>query len=293
MMPSFRRLRYRAARTRLNVPLIWLRHRGLDSADVFLASYPRSGQHWTRFQLFEIMNHTCADFESIERVIPKLGAHGAAPAILPSGGRLVQTHHPWRKEYQRAVYLVRDVRDVVLSVYAGEASLGLTRHFDITDFDGYLLPWLQGKLQIMSNWQNHVISWLESPLARNGNLLIVRFEDMRHHTEAVLRRMLEFLGVPFTTTSIRDAIANNSIEKMRAKEDSSMRFDPRTLGRKSGEEYRFVRTGTVGGWRAKLTKAQVQLIELYTGKALARIGYEFGPSLLREAAGVPGSRSVD
>src|SRR2546426_957477 len=155
-MLSFRRLRYRAARTRLNVPLIWLRHRGLDSADVFLASYPRSGQHWTRFQLFEIMNHACADFESVDHVIPRIGAHGAAPAILPSRGRLVQTHQPWRKEYQRAIYLVRDVRDVVLSVYAGEESLGLTRYFDITNFDGYLLPWLQGKLQIMGNWRNHV-----------------------------------------------------------------------------------------------------------------------------------------
>jgi hypothetical protein len=29
----------------------------------------------------------------------------------------------------------------------------------------------------------------------------------------------------------------------------------------------------VGGWRARLTDAQVQLIEQYTGQALARLGY--------------------
>jgi hypothetical protein len=273
MKASFQRFRYRAARTSLNVPLNWLRHRGLDSTDVFLASYPRSGQHWTRFLLFEILTGKSADFDILEDVIPKMGAHGKAPAILPEGGRLIQTHQPWRMEYKRAINLVRDVRDVVLSDYAMDESLDLARHFDITDFDSYLMPWLHGKVQTMGSWQDHVNSWLDSPLSRNGNLLVIKYEDMRKDPYDVLIQMVNFIGAPLDKPAIRDAIANNSLERMRAKEDSSKKYAPQALGRKSGEEYRFVRKGSVGGWRARMTDAQARLIERYAGNALSCLGY--------------------
>jgi hypothetical protein len=264
-MSTLRRLRYKAARTRLSVPLIWLRHRGLDPRDVFLASYPRSGQHWTRFQLFEILMRRSPDFDSLDNTIPQTGLHGKAPSILPGGSRLIQTHQPWRREYKRAILLVRDVRDVVLSDYAWDESLDLNKYLDITGFDGYLLPWLKGETQTpgAGSWQNHVHSWLDSPLANNGNLLLIRFEDMRRNPEECLVRMVEFLGVPADLKSIRDAISNNSLEK----------YDAQNLGRKLGEEHRFVRKGSVGGWRERLSDAQVRLIEQYAGGALARLGY--------------------
>lgn len=34
-----------------------------------------------------------------------------------------------------------------------------------------------------------------------------------------------------------------------------------------------MRSGSVGGWRGKLTKAQIELIERYAGEALKRLGY--------------------
>src|ERR1039458_1944252 len=145
MIQTVRGLRYRASKTSLLVPIIWLRHCGLDSADVLLASYPRSGQNWTRFLLYELLTRTPADFDTLEYVIPKIGAHGQAPALLPGCGRLIQTHEPWRKEYKRAIYLVRDVRDVLLSDYAWDDSLHLPAYFDIHNFDEYVLPWEIGR----------------------------------------------------------------------------------------------------------------------------------------------------
>lgn len=102
---------------------------------------------------------------------------------------------------------------------------------------------------------------------------MIRYEDMRRNTEVALVRLVEFLNVPADLRVIRQVIANNSIEKMRLKEDSSKKYAPKNLGRKSGEEHRFIRKGSVGGWRAKLTEAHVQVIEQYAGQALARLGY--------------------
>lgn len=294
MISTLRSLRYRAARTRLNVPLIWLRHRGLDSNDVFLASYPRSGQHWTRFQLFEILTRQSAEFDSLDATIPKIGEHGRAPSILPSGGRLIQTHQPWRKEYKRAIHLVRDVRDVILSDYAWDESLGLIERLGIRDFDSYLLPWLRGTTQTPGggSWQDHTNSWLDSPLANHGDVLTIRFEDMRRNTEAALASMVEFLGVHADRNLIRDVIANNSVEKMREKEDRSKKYDPKNLSRKAGEEHRFVRKGSVGGWRQRLTEAQLQVIEQHAGQALVRLGYSIGvPSAVEPLDSVSGTTS--
>jgi hypothetical protein len=271
-------------RTRLNVPLNWLRHRGLDPSDVFLASYPRSGQHWTRFQLFEILTHQPADFDGLDNTIPKIGEHSKAPAILPAGRRLIQTHEPWRKEYKRAILLVRDCRDIVLSEYAWGQSLDLNKHFDIIDFDGFLLSWLQARLQRMGSWQNHVHAWLDSPALKSGNVLMIKFEDMRKNPESALVSMLEFLDVAVDLNVVRAAISNNSIEKMRAKEDNSRKYDPKRLGRKPGEEYRFVRQGSIGGWRERLTNPQVNLIEQYAGTALARLGYSVGDCAAERAS---------
>jgi len=282
---SYRRLRYRAARTWLSNPLLWRLHRGLQAEDVYLASYPRSGQHWTRFQLFELLTHGSPDFDNLDNTIPPVGRHHHSPGILPGGGRLIQTHQKWRPEYKKAILLIRDVRDIVLSDYAWDESLDLTKHLDIKNLDDYLRPWLQGKTQTpgAGSWLDHLLSWLESPLAFNGNMLVIRFEDMRRNTEDELARMMEFLGVPVNRAQIREAIANNSVDKMRAKEDSSVKYDPRTVGRKLGEERRFIRKGSVGGWCNKLTDAQVKVIEEYAGAALARLGYPVGAAA-RETA---------
>jgi hypothetical protein len=280
---TYRRLRYRAARTRLSVPLIWIRHQGLNLEDIFLASYPRSGQHWARFQLCEILTRQPAEFDTLDRIIPPVERHRHAQSILPGGARLIQTHQPWRKDYNKAILLVRDVRDIVLSDYAWDESLNLTKHLDIANFDDYLVPWLTGQTQTPGggSWQDNLDSWLDSPLSSTGRLLVIRFEDMRRNTEEALVRMVEFLGVPVDRTLVRNAITNNSLDRMRAKEDASIKYNPQTLKRQSGEEHRFIRKGAVGGWRERLTDAQVKLIEKYAGNGLARLGYPAGGTHLK------------
>jgi hypothetical protein len=279
-MSALRRARYRASKTRLRVPLIWLRHRGLDSSDVFLASYPRSGNTWLRFQLAEILAGRGHGFENINRVAPELGRQGRALPLLPGEGRLIKTHESYRREYKKAVYLVRDVRDVALSKYTRDHGLGVSNYWGATEFDKYLLLFLQGKVAGFGPWQDHVHAWLDSPLAESANLLVVKYEDLRQDTDAMLQKIVEFLGADVSPTVIRDAVRNNSLEKMRAKEDTAH------LPWSNREEGRYICHGSVAGWRAKLTDAQLQCIHQYAGSALERIGYPVPKSL---TAGEPGS----
>jgi len=284
MMQTFRRVRAKAARSKVRVPMVWSWHLGLKPQDAFLASFPRSGSTWLRFMLYEILSGEDAGFLKIEDRLPEIHRHRGSQPILPGGGRLIKTHENYRIDYKRAVLLVRDVRDVFFSVYAGYVALGLAPILSKGDVDSFLKTFLEGEAVHTGSWQEHTRSWLESPLAKNGNLMVIRYEDLRRNPEELVGQLLQFVGVTPDVRSIRRAIENNTLQQMRAKEDNAKKAGEHSilLGNRTGadEVSGFVRKGAVGGWRDKLTDAQVKVFEQYAGNTLAALGYE--PGLVRE-----------
>jgi hypothetical protein len=267
-MSALKHWRARASRTRLRAPLVHLRHLGLDLSDVFLASYPRSGNTMLRFILAEALSGTPSSFDNIQQSIPEIGVHANAQALLPRNGRLIKTHEPYRSSYRRAIYIVRDVRDVMLSCFARETAMDVLH---IRSLDDYVLPFMQGRMTRFGSWQDHVESWLNSPLAQRGDLLLLNFETMKKDLEGTVLRCLQFLGANIDPVSILDAVRNNSLKKMRGKEDMAriLPKSPRELGRWIGH-------GSVQGWRAELTIDQLNLVDRFAGVQLARFGYPTG-----------------
>jgi hypothetical protein len=283
-MNTIKTLRYRASRTKLRMPKAWWQHRGLNDKDVFFASFERSGNTWLRFVLMEVLTQDSAGFLTVNNLLPELGTHQDAQAALPNGGRFIKTHEMYRSEYKRAIYLMRDLRDVMLSNWARDKEMGLSQYFDQgRGMDGWVESFLKGKVTRFGSWQQHVDSWVNSPLAKNGNLLVVRYEDLRKDTEPGLTEMLQFLGIQRDRDSIRRAIENNSLRAMREKEEkaknSGATLGKGTLLRKHSverEDGRFVRSGSVGGWREKLSDEQIQMVDHYAGEALLKTGYPLG-----------------
>jgi Sulfotransferase domain len=280
-MSFFAQFRRRLSRTSLRVPIVAYRHRGLRPNDVFIASYPRSGSTWLRFLLFELVTRESAGFDQVNEVLADVGRHGPAPALVPGGGRIIKTHEAYRTEYRKAVYLVRDPRDVALSEYAYE----LANRRIPAGFEDYLALFLKGKANGYGRWHAHVDSWLDSPIARQGRLLALKFEDLRRDTPGILAQVAGFLGVQADAKAIDGAIANNSVQRMQAKEDRSPQLPGAT-----GEQQRFIRSGSVGGWRQKLTADQARRIEEHEHDGLMRLGYA-----LTETAGtaVPSGDAVE
>jgi hypothetical protein len=264
-------IRYKLRATGLRTPLVWMRHRGLEPHDTFLASYPRSGNTWMRFLLAEVLANRAADFGSVRLTIPDLRRLRGAPRLVPGGGRLIRTHENYCWCYRKAIYIVRDPRDVAIS------------NFDIewTDatypgggFDGFVKEFVRGKANPHKAWQKHVWGWLHSPLVNTGNLLLIRYEDMHADVEKALARTLEFIGVPAEPELIRKAVKDNNLTRMREKEDGDRRATGVIVhGERVNGYGRHVGTGVVGGWRARLTDEQVELLENHAGDLLATLGY--------------------
>jgi hypothetical protein len=280
-MSLLRQLRRKASRSRLRAPVVWLRHLGLSPRDVFVASYPRSGSTWVRFLLVELLTRYTAGFDRVNHLIPDIGRHRTSPEMLPAGGRLIKTHELYRSAYRRAVYITRDVRDVVLSEFDYENA----RQRISEDFDTFLMLSLKSNVNGYGCWQDHVLSWLASPLARTDRLLLIKFEDLRARTEDTLTAVAEFLGIQPDRAAICTAITNNTVHRMREKEDQVSDIDGYSPVKANGDGTRFVRSGSIGGWRARLSESQVRLIEQYAGVGLTRLGY--AREALPVAVGMP------
>jgi hypothetical protein len=260
-VPTLRKVRHKIAKSPVHTPLAWVRHRSLIPSDVFVASYPRSGNTWLRFMLFEILLGQSPSFNHVDKVVPDIGKHGKASPVLPNHGRLIKTHEPYRREYKKAIYLVRDARDVALSEFAYQKALGLAGH----DFDDFLQRFLRGAVNPFGSWTAHVNSWMSAKDEGRAPILLVRFDEMRREPEVSLGKMMEFLGVPVDAEVIHRAVANNSVEKMRDQE----KLNPV----KASAKGRFIRSGAVEGWREKFTDAQAQIVQQCAGNVLSKLGY--------------------
>jgi len=283
-MPILRKLRHEMAKSPARTPLVWLRHQSLRANDVFLASYPRSGSTWLRFTLYEILSGEPSSFDKVNAALRGISDYKYGAGLLPNNGRFIGTHESYRPAYRRAVYLVRDVRDVALSEYAFETNLGIAPK----SMDDYLEDLFMGRKR-HGSWQHHVESWIDSPLAANGNLLFIRYEDLRKDSVEIFRQMVDFLGVKVSNDTIERAVANNTVQKMREKEDSLYKQDsysavPRRPQKGVGAGGRFIRSGSIGGWQGRLTPEQLNLIEKYTGPILLRLGYPMSTATETELA---------
>jgi hypothetical protein len=262
-------------------PLRWARkvawdHRGLERRDVFLACYPRSGSVWLRFLLVELLAGD-ASFEKITSLTPYVGRHVRAPALLPSGGRVIKTHEPWRTPYRRAIHLVRDPRAVALSYFGflqriqkivvrpgDDVAASLDRHVD---------AFLGGRVDAHGTWQSHLFSWRKAAGER-ADVLLVPYEQLRSDPVGELRRMAGWLGVELDAAAAAQVVERCTIERMRAAEASALAEAPRVFhpsARRTG--LRVVNEGSLEAWRERLTPDQQRRISEAFAEGLQLMGY--------------------
>jgi hypothetical protein len=223
-----------------------------------IASYPRSGNTWTKFMLAELLTGSEVDFCSEDDVVPHIGRHLAARRTLPENGRLIKTHEPYRRVYKRAIYLVRDVRDVALSF----RKLRYAEGFDDESFDDFLTRFVKGDIGGFGSWQAHVDSWLAAASTPGRDILVVRYEEIVDDPVAKLREMAKFLGVPANDVRLCEIVENNRPGKMRdRKTPYSTERMKLTIG-----------AGTYNNWQTQYSEPELVILEA-TMKTMRQAGY--------------------
>jgi len=217
---------------------------------IWLASYPRSGNTFLRVVLNSVFGlKTCSvygdanDIAADSRTADVVG-HEQLPADFDVDRAreedslyLVKTHGPPPNEDDKAIYLVRDGREVMLSYLKYENEFR-DPHTSLADVIYGNVPF--------GSWSRHLQAW--DPDKRR-NTLLLRFEDLVGNTPEAIGRLSGFLGVAPAGGSVP------SFEELHA-------INPR-----------FFRSGRKDSWKSAFSQDEQAAFLLRHYSAMVRYGY--------------------
>lgn len=272
-------IRVTLRRTPLRNAVMAYRHLGLRADDVFLASYPRSGNTWLKSLISTyVCGEAMNDFSDVRNTfVPIVGFHRGARAVVEGKGRLIKTHESFRSEYRRAIWIVRHPGDVLVSEYR----LALRKKLFDGTLDDYTEHFVQTPVCAGSNWEHHTLSWAGSPLAGTSQMLSLRYDELREKTEETLQRILVFLGFTLVEDKFRQAIEKNRIESMETRHAAYAQ----SLGNAIVPGISPYNGGAIGGWREILSDSSTQTLLNAFGKTMTKMGYQ--TSLSEPISGTP------
>ncbi len=172
---------------------------------VYLATYPRSGSHWSRSLIEEATGMATSSVypdrtpQHLSTIFPWGGYCPEGLAFYPLHGEtvVVKTHYPALQEvkfdklpYRRAVRIVRHPVDSFYSRY----------QFNEGNRAEDLIP-REKLLQFIRSWNRFQEHW-----NNESNVLTVRYEDLYNNPSVYLRLILETIGYAVTEEDIERAV---------------------------------------------------------------------------------------
>lgn len=260
--------------------------------DVFITSYPRSGNTWTRFLIGNLIyQDDPVTFTNIESRIPEIYFNPDHVMRRLPRPRILKTHECFHPQHKHVIYIVRDPRDVCVSNYHHNVKVGSIAD----DFPMELFVPLFLRAEFDANfgsWADNVGSWVYMR-ENDPGFLLLRYEQMKKDPATELGKVAAFLerhhfrNVRPTPERISRAVELSTAERMRDLE--KLESGKWALTKRTRQDKPFVRSAVAGGWTKILSKESVALIEQAWGPLIQRLGYKLSsesqPELITRPAG--------
>lgn len=269
---------------------------------VWLASYPKSGNTWTRAFLanYLLNRQTPMPINEIHRL--GMGDSSANAYAMVARGpfdpadpkqsialrdrvlkgivankadvNFVKTHNIRRsamgvelipaKFTRAAVYILRNPLAIVPS-FARHYSLTMEETVMALNREDHVVYGSQGGVtQFLGTWSEHVLSWTR---ARDFPLLVLRYEDLKRDPEAGFSKLLELIGVNVDPARLARAIRFSSFKELSKQEEKSGFIEG------SESPAKFFHSGKVDQWREVLSDDLVEKIRRDHRRVLIEFGY--------------------
>ncbi len=251
--------------------------------DIFLVSFPKSGNTWTRFLLANLrFPDEPATWANIDRLIPDPTGTAKKDFDRMPRPRIIKSHECFDPRYPRVIYIVRDPRDVVVSQYHYHRKI---RKIEVdSPIEKFVTRFLAGETCPHGSWGQNIATWLYTSEG-DPRFLLLRYEDLVADTARELAKVVNFLHFSAGPEQIAQAVARSSADRMRELEKAQR--DKNGLFKGSRNDMSFVRAAGSGGWRTGLPAPMVATIEAAWGPLMQHLGYELNtqsPSEAREYA---------
>jgi estrone sulfotransferase len=244
--------------------------------DIFIVSYPKSGNTWVRFLIAQLLHPNSGDstnLHNIDSKIPDLHV-SASRAYLDSipRPRFIKTHYPGFEYFPKFIYIYRDGRDVMVSYYHYLVNLEL--------FNGTFSEFLREALlpegtpgHPMRTWHSHVERALDYARAHPTRVLMLQYERMLDDPVEATTRLASFCGIAVTHEKIVQAVQKCSFSELQRIEQAY--GSGRHMVTK--ENARFFRAGRTRQWQENFSKADMEEFLRHAGSTLVRLGYSIEP----------------
>ena len=259
--------------------------------NIFLASYPKSGNTWLRSIIGNFYNFdkefSLNDLKSIPLLSIKKHFSEFENKVYINNNELhfdwvsqniikcqnilnnkenhlniFKTHSARHKNFTNEtvnagfIYIVRDPRDIIVSLknFSGRE---IDKTIDEFLFSKSLMITTNGAQELLSTWELNVQSWINY---NSVPRLIMRYEDLKLNPKEIILNIKEFLNkIHSLNINLRDQdidkiVENTNFNNLKKLEDKNG-FDEAT------KHSKFFRSGTSNQWKDVLTNAQVKLIE--------------------------------
>ena len=259
--------------------------------NIFLASYPKSGNTWLRSIIGNFYNFekefSLNDLKSIPLLSIKkhfnefqnkvyinnneLHFDWISQNIIkcqnllnnkPNHLNIFKTHSARHKNFTNEsvnagfIYIVRDPRDIVVSLknFSGKE---IDKTIDEFLFSKSLMITTNGAQELLSTWELNVQSWLNYTSVPR---LIIKYEDLKLNPKEIILNIKEFLNkihsfhINLNNKDIDKIVENTNFNNLKKLEDKNG-FDEATI------HSNFFRSGTSNQWKDVLTNTQINLIE--------------------------------
>lgn len=272
---------------------------------VWLASYPKSGNTWTRTFLTNLLeqnddnviNNLVAPIVSSRGIIEEFlmletseltndEIEKYTPAVLREYAKVVNTSPYFMKVHDAyihttsgeplfpaevsigAVYIVRNPLDVVASFAHHNADTidNTIRVMQDEDF-----CFCNNPKTIKTQMRQKLYSWSKHVQSwqkqKDMPLLVIRYEDIIADPFAAFSKIVQFSGLTASHEEIEQACIDSSFSKLKQQEQQ-YGFNNKRPGAES-----FFRKGKMGTWRESLTEKQAQLVIDSHREVMLQLGY--------------------
>ena len=236
--------------------------------DIFIVSFPRSGNTWISFVLANIIIEKLelnieVNFFNIHGFIPDI--HQGQDIPLDLGffpfKRMIKSHSSFHPGYKNVIYLIRDPRSVMLSYYKYLDGLG--------KFNNSLSTFIMDTNLGIGAWTDHVKGWLNG-IVPGTRFRIFKYEDIKSRPDISISELAKLIGIGLSGNELQRVIDKSNFKNMEILEMKTGSLSVK----KYDNNFKFVRSGSISEWNLELSQKDIFHITTAANSVMKQFGYQ-------------------
>ncbi|PKI67794.1 cytosolic sulfotransferase 15-like [Punica granatum] len=274
------------------------RHFMARDSEIILACKPKSGTTWLKALAFSALRRDVFPPSTASHPLMSSNPHelvpffeytvyGQAGELLDLGSfstpRLLATHIPHdslpesvRQSGCRVIYICRNPLDTIVSFwhFAGQVwpKVWSSGQSPKEEYFDYCCRGIEG----FGPFWDHILGYWKASLEGPNRVLFLKYEDLKEDTAGNLKRIAEFMGVPFSEEEEGDGVIEEIVKLCSL--SSLKELEVNKTGKRAIsfiDNNTYFRKGEIGDWVNHLTPAMAEKLESIMEEKLSPFGLKF------------------